>query len=264
MIPFRRAGARTRTLSLGHLDKTVSKVEEFTLLANSPNTCYNWFDTSRLREVTCIVPLTLELAQTVAIGAFNPFLISPDWLVKYKVCPDAVVDLRLVAIGGGASFRLGRVLWEVDNQRLVVSSSEPGLDCGEMVSRVLTLLPHTPVRAVGHNFHFSAARDQWGDRPSPALGGKGLEDFDSIKQVRWVGLFQRDEVRIEVTLAYEADAVAVLFNHHRNMDLEQTRRAETANDQIAQAMAAANRFGCDSRASCELLRTLFDVEMPDV
>jgi hypothetical protein len=152
--------------------------------------------------------------------------------------------------------------WQVDNQRLSVASSDRSVDCGETVSRVLTLLPHTPVKALGHNFHFSATKQEWGERPAPMLGGRGLEDFEDAEQVRWVGAFHRGETRIEVTLAYEADAVAILLNHHRTMNFELARRAERAEDQIAQARRAAERFRDDFEVSRELLRSFFEMELP--
>lgn len=210
------------------------------------------------------VPLNLELAQTVAIGAFNPYVVTPDWLVRYNICREVEgVNVRFVALGEGAAFRFGKVEWQVDNQRLCVSSSEWNIDCGRLVSRVLELLPHTPVHAVGHNFHFSAPKSEWGGRPSPMLGRRGLADFEEVDQVRWAGAFRRADSRLEVTLASEADAFAILFNHHRTMNLEQIRRAKDAEDQIAQARTAAERFLGDFDDSRGLLRSFFEMELPD-
>lgn len=210
------------------------------------------------------VPVTLELAQTVAVGAFNPYVITPGWLVKYRVCTrDEEVNVRMVPLGEGASFVFGQVEWQVDGQRLSVSSAQPAVDCGSMVSQVLELLPHTPVRAVGHNFHFTAPKAQWGPRPSPKLGDRRMEDLDGVEQVRWSGIFRRNDARLEVTLAYEVDLVAVFFNYHRNMDLEQASAAATPPQQIAQAREAAGQFREDFDHSRSLLRSLFEMEMSD-
>ena len=210
------------------------------------------------------MPLTLELAQTVAIGAFNPYVITPEWLVRFGFYPtNEDAEVRPVLLGEGSAFEFGCVQWQVDNQRLSVTSSDRSVDCGATVSRVLSLLPHTPVKALGHNFHFSATRQEWGGRPAPALGRRGLDDFEDAEQVRWVGAFRRGETRIEATLAYEADAVAILLNHHRTMNSELARRAATAEDQIAQARRAAERFRDDFETSRELLRSLFEMELSD-
>ena len=55
--------------------------------------------------------------------------------------------------------------------------------------------------------------------------------------------------RLEVTVAYESELVAVLFNHHRNMDLERAIAAPTPPLQIAQAREAAGQFRRDFERS---------------
>ena len=210
--------------------------------------------------------LTLELAQTVAIGAFNPYVITPEWLVRFGICTQAEgeeINIRLVAIGDGAAFRFGTVDWQVDNQRLSVSTGARDFDCGRAVARVLELLPHTPVQAVGNNFHFSATKEDWAARPSPTLGRLHLDDIEGAEQVRWAGVLRRGDAKIEATLAYEQDAVAILFNHHRTMNLEMVRRATRAEEQVAEARSAAEKFREDFGLSRELLRSYFEMEMPD-
>lgn len=210
------------------------------------------------------MPVTLELAQTVAIGAFNPYVITPAWLVKYEICTrDEEVNVRMVPLGEGASFIFGTVEWQVDSQKLSVSSPTQSLDCGNLVSLVLDLLPHTPVRAVGHNFHFTAPKAEWQDRPSPRLGERGMEELDGAEQVRWSGAFRRNDARLEVTLAFEVELVAILFNYHRNIDLEMASEAPNPQSQIAQARQAAKEFQTDFRHSRGLLKSLFKMEMND-
>ncbi|WP_422932209.1 hypothetical protein [Singulisphaera sp. PoT] len=212
------------------------------------------------------VPLTLELAQAVAIGAFNPYVVTPEWLVRFGVYPKkGQCRFRLVPLGNGTAFEFkhgsAQIDWQVDNQKLSVASADRSIDCGMTVSKVLELLPHTPVQAIGHNFHFSATKEDWGNRPAPMLGSKGLEDFEKAEQVRWIGTLRRNGTRIEVTLAHEADAVAILFNHHRTMNLELARKALVVEEQIKEAKEAAGEFSKDFGVSCELLRSLFDMEL---
>ncbi len=210
------------------------------------------------------MPAILEQAQTVAIGAFNPYAITPGWLVKYGICTrDEEVKVRMVSLGEGAAFEFGPVQWQVDGQRLSVSSADRNVDCGQIVSRVLALLPHTPVQAMGHNFQFTATKADWGERPEPRLGRRGLEELESAEQVRWSGIFRKDDARLEVTLAYEPGLVAVLFNFHRNMNLEVASAAPTPEEQIAQARDAATGFRADFDHSRELLRSFFEMETSD-
>jgi hypothetical protein len=210
------------------------------------------------------VSATLEQVQTVAIGAFNPYVITPGWLVKFGICTrEEEVNVRMVPLGEGSAFEFGPVQWQVDGQRLSVSSADRDVDCGLLVSRVLSLLPHTPVQAMGHNFQFTATKAEWEERPEPRLGGKGLEELEGAEQVRWSGVFRKDDARLEITLAYESGLVAVLFNFHRNMNLEIASSAPTPEAQIAQAREAAVRFRADFDHSRELLRSIFEMEMSD-
>ena len=86
----------------------------------------------------------------------------------------------------------------MDGQKLGVSSASPAVDSGHKVSQVLDLLPHTPVRAVGHNFHFTASKAVWEARPSPKLGDLGMEQLEGAGQVRWSGIFRQNDTRLEL------------------------------------------------------------------
>lgn len=196
--------------------------------------------------------LTLELAQTVAVGPFNPHIITPEWLVKWNVVPDQEAEFRLGVLADGAAFRFGKVEWQVDDRRLMVSTPTFTDDCGALVAKVLDLLPHTPVRAVGHNFHFLCkSRQEWGNSPLPALGEKDLGEVPQLEQSRWTGIFRHDGVRVELTVVDAEDGVVVLLNHHR------------VTNNIDDAKAAAQQFRQDCEVSLGLLRDLLNQEITD-
>jgi hypothetical protein len=189
----------------------------------------------------------LEDGQTLALGPFNPHIITPEWLVKNQVCADEEVEIHFTAMSGGMAFNFKKVKWQVDFHSLLVSSSDQ--DCGDLAARVMQLLHHTPIRAVGNNFHYACGKEQWGQSPLPRLGTKGRDDlagYGTVDQTRWAVVFFRDSTRIEVTVALSETGVAVLFNFHR----------ETKDAQGAQE--AARRFDADKRASRELLESLFN------
>lgn len=191
-----------------------------------------------------------ELVQTVAVGPFNPHIITPEWLVRYKVLPDQEVQLRLGALIDGVAFRFKRTEWQVDSRRLLVASTTEADDCGELVAKVLELLPHTPVKAVGHNFHFLCSnRESWKDSPLPLLGKKGFGDLSQLEQSRWTGIFEKAPVRIEMTVGHAEDGLVVLFNHHRN----------TKN--IEEAKAATRHFRHDFDVSRAMLRDMLGQEI---
>jgi hypothetical protein len=198
------------------------------------------------------VALKIELAQTVALGPFNPYIISPPWLAKMKLLPEGEANILLKLFGEGGSFSFQDTEWEVSQRRLVISSLSQ--DCGELLAGVLERLPHTPVHAVGHNFHYSGSAADWGGSPSPLLGGKGrreLGEISPVEQTRWAGLFLRRDARVEVTVAQAEEQVTVLINYHR----------QTKPDDINAAIAAARTFQDDRGDASELLRRLVGQEV---
>lgn len=202
------------------------------------------------------VAMKLEEGQALAIGPFNPHIITPEWLVKYGVCRDEEVEMRFAAMSRGTEFNFNNLTWQVDGQRLSVGSNVE--NCGDYSAKVIELLHHTPVRAVGNNFHYSCAKDQWGDSPLPMIGTLGREDlttFGTVEQTRWMGLFScqppqvKSEARVEVMVALGHTGVVVLFNFHREMKSTE------------EAQAAARMFEDDLQVSRTMLQSLFNQQV---
>jgi hypothetical protein len=196
------------------------------------------------------MPVSLETAQTLALGPFNPHIINPEWLVKNKVCEDAEVEIRFLPLSQGLAFSFKDVQWQIDFRLLMVASRKE--NCGNLVAKVIELLPHTPVRAVGNNFHYAASRDDWSQSPLPMLGtarGGGLEDFGRVEQTRWGCVIRRDDVRVEVTVAEDEPGMAILFNFHR----------EVKNTE--DACKAAGHFDSDYRWSQNMLSRISGQEV---
>lgn len=196
-----------------------------------------------------LVALILESATTLVLGHFNPHIITPPWLVKNKLCQDGEVTLRIMPMPQtqGGAFQFKDVQWQIDFQSLLIASSKE--NCGALAAKVLSKLPHTPVRAVGNNFHYAGTMDEWRESPVPMLGTAGWDDLASVgkvDQLRWVGVFFQDKVRMEVTLAQSETGFAVMFNFHR--DTKQAKEAQTA----------AGRFEEDRDSSKKLIKKLFN------
>ncbi|WP_165253526.1 hypothetical protein [Paludisphaera soli] len=214
------------------------------------------------------MPPSLELAQTVAIGAFNPSVITPDWLSRFKVYQerDLATHFDLMSPRAGFEVEIGAIKtkWQVDPQKLIVSSSSRAVDCGAKVAAVLRLLPHTPVYAIGHNFHFRISKQEWEDRPVPTFGDdlKGLGPEGELEQAKWVGTFRLDDVRVEKTVACVAEDVFVFYNFHRSIDIDRAQRATTPEEQISQACEAAERFNADYEVCRGMMGTAFHLEIP--
>jgi hypothetical protein len=193
-----------------------------------------------------LVALSLEIAQTLALGPFNPHIISPEWLVKNGICTDEEVEIRFVPMNQGIAFSFRDVHWQIDFRSLLIASREKS--CGELAATVIEKLHHTPIRAVGNNFHYAGTREQWGNSPLPMPGATGWGGFPPVgivEQLRWTAVFSRADVRIEITLAQTEAGMAVMFNFHR-----ETKSSE-------EARHAALRFDEDKQTSGELLARLF-------
>jgi hypothetical protein len=206
--------------------------------------------------------VSLDLIQTVAIGPFNPHIIEPNWLDRVGICEkDKFAGFHYIpSTWGGRDtvFRFGRQEWQVDFTRLSVSSRSPSSidedDTGKAVASILHKLPHTPVRAIGHNFHFTCKLDEWGARPKPHLAQSSFNKsgLESPQRTSWTGNFIRGKANTNVTLSLINDAgiVVILFNHDH----------ETNPEGHDEAIEAAGMFHADFEKTTRLLDDLFGIQ----
>jgi hypothetical protein len=196
------------------------------------------------------VALKLEECNTLVRGNFNPHIVTPEWLAQQELWQPSKAEVALAVLARGLQFRGDDIEWAVDSDRLLVSSVNA--DCGKLASRVLVLLPHTPVRAVGSNFTFVGEKDDWGTSPVPMLGDRGPDAFPDDQrpeQVRWMATIPSKEVRTEITVVFGEDGVAVRLNFHRPVS--------HGND----AVVAAEQFMHDKKRATELLKQFVNQEI---
>lgn len=194
--------------------------------------------------------LRLEKCDTVLRGNFNPYVITPEWLAQQAIWQPKQAEVGFGALVRGLRFRDDSVEWNVDTDKLVVSSVSE--DTGKLAAKVLRLLIHTPVIAVGNNCTFAGDLQDWGDSPVPMLGNLGIDCFTAglePEQVRWSGIFKSEKYRIEITVVRSKDGVAVQFNFHRP-----TSNATTAAD-------AAEEFDNDKKTARTLLKQILNQEV---
>jgi hypothetical protein len=202
--------------------------------------------------------VSLDLAQIVAIGPFNPHIVEPGWLCKQGICDEAEFggfDIIRNADDADEVFQFGKEEWLVNFSRLSISTDafEAGVKAAEAIIKVLQKLPHTPVRAVGHNFHFSCRLSELGDRsiPMPKLGdsAKPIVEGFQLNQSRWGGGYEGPNSRIEVTftIAMPEGIGIVVFNHERQIK---------SGDSVA-AIQAVKEFSGDHMITRLMLADLF-------
>ncbi len=202
--------------------------------------------------------MSLELTQvdTVVAGRFNPHIINPLWLVKQGIVEGeeeakykGTVDIsdRETRFG----FEIGGYEWQVSNHRLVVRSPSCE-DPGPVVRKVLKDLPHTPIRALGHNFTYESPLSEW-SVGLPQLGALSAERFREhfkLRQAEWgVSLGCDDGVTLNVRVSVDESSAAISFNFHREVS-----SAEGASE-------CTQQFEADLRCSRGFLDDLLSQEV---
>lgn len=161
----------------------------------------------------------------VIMGAWNPRIFSPPW-AKQWLAPEADIGVSIAVGNPSLPLRLefrGLQL-TVMSSRLVLQTAQ--LDDGSLQSaqecaiRILDLLPHTPLRAVGINVQFLD------NEPSPDLlrlfdlrDGESLAETEGTVQTTSIrrSVLLRGELLLNLTLELRLNGqVAFDFNFHQD------------------------------------------------
>lgn len=134
-------------------------------------------------------------------------------------------------MGEGVRFRgvKSGVEWSVDYQTMIIAGPQL-IDCGSYARKILSLLPHTPVRAVGCNFAYSSSN--WNSLLIPMLGPKALSDLPTDwnpELVMWSAVFHVGETRIDMSVEFGDQGVTTSFNFYSAVDNAQNAEVIAAN-----------------------------------
>ncbi len=197
-----------------------------------------------------------QKASCVAVGTFNMYILHPQWLAKHKIIDagtEVGIETNLTQPGFRFRFPERRVTWNVTPNRLVIESLDPGFDCGELVARILKILPETPLFALGNNVHYHADLSErehlaavirnFPLAPPPASGQSVAQRTFHVAVKRT----EHETVNIQVSLKEEE--IELACNVHNDVG----KRDNKANEA---GVAAAERF-FDHRAECKTLAQHF-------
>ncbi|MEX2287996.1 MAG: hypothetical protein WD648_12960 [Planctomycetaceae bacterium] len=195
--------------------------------------------------------ICLQSKDIVVAGRFNPYIITPQWLAEQGVCAiDGDFELEFAfaveARKAIVHFVADGVKWHVTDSRLTLSTTDPTRDPSAIAVAVMEKLPHTPVSAVGNNFHFKCDRRDWSGGHSQ-LNGKGFEELRAYGEpisISWSSLLQQSGVRVQIKFEESADHIEVHTNHHRDAG------------NCAQACQAAREFQSDFEKSKQLVLSI--------
>jgi hypothetical protein len=197
--------------------------------------------------------MKLESTAIVIVGEWNPAIITPPWLadkgiVSRKAMPEKM-PITVSPIRIGWQFELAGCQWGVTQTQVSITSPR-GKNCGTYAAKLLELLPHTPVRAIGSNFVYHSSLSEWpGDR-RPRLGPLGLDGLGAhgVQQTMWQGKKAVGSGTVlGIALTQDSEAVTVSFNVHRDCD------------SAKKAARYARRWYLDKALVRQTMRSLFGV-----
>lgn len=168
------------------------------------------------------MPLTVNLLDVVVIGRFNPYIISPPWLIEQGLASEKVdvkIGLDLDKGRGIISVDIEGFSWHVTDSRLTISVRDPRKNPSELAGRVLEKLPHTPVSAIGHNYHFRCELTEWHGR-LPQIGDidqTSLQSFGSPESVSWGCKLKQASQVVAIDIEQLPDAITIHTNTHRTV-----------------------------------------------
>lgn len=127
-------------------------------------------------------------ATAVAVGAFNTYIIHPQWLREVGIFhgnaePEVQIDFEqpgLRLLPGGL---LG--IWIVRPDRLTVEMADRGGSPGNLVATVLEKLPWTPVSALGLNYVFEGETISKSSLKRFGFPAETTRDGYSVEQRSW-------------------------------------------------------------------------------
>ncbi|MBN2476069.1 MAG: hypothetical protein JXB62_15770 [Pirellulales bacterium] len=195
------------------------------------------------------MPIALQSFDVVVVGRFNPYIVTPQWLHKEGMCQSESAEVAIGWSPSGPSvfsFSLDDFRWQVSDSRLMVSANTAGLDPAERVARVVEKLPHTPVSALGHNFHYRSEIGKWeGGLPKIGeLDGQGIEQFGKLRQLSWSCALELHDLVFNMTLERREGSIEINTNLHREVS------------EIEQVMEMAEGFGGDLALSHRLIQSI--------
>jgi len=189
--------------------------------------------------------VTLQSANIILSGHFNPYLISPEWLRRQSIWTPS--DVHVVAAGlrqDSIRFKGDGVEWMLSFDRLAIASTSE--DCQSLAITILELLPHTPIFSTGANFVF---QDESIGIIHPVFSrfhGLIPANLAVPELFKWSFLFHEDDARVEVIFVGGEQGGTFSVNRHR--------KTESARE----ASNALSHFPADLTRSRQLVQELVE------
>ncbi len=160
----------------------------------------------------------------VVLGAWNPSIFSPEWVVSNLADADqSDVQIAFPIDDPTAPRRITfeGVIFFPGRRQIILSPAEPSIDgmkkCSSVLVKILTLLTHTPVSSAGVNFSFSEENptEQIQNALFPSDNSSILNDY-TIQETKIHRILKRDTDNhlFNFTLTQNATDCILSFNFH--------------------------------------------------
>ena len=196
-----------------------------------------------------------EKASCVVVGTFNMYILHPQWLVRNKIIDDPIevgFETNLARPGFRFRFEKDRSVWSVAPDRLTIETEDPQVDCGKPIAKILQVLSHTPLLALGNNNHYRADLSDLETLSESIREFPRTEsptpDHKVVQRTFHVGIKRTEHEAVNLQIAVKEDFIGLACNVHTNLG-----GSETPSDR---AIAAAERF-LDDRAESKSLAQHF-------
>lgn len=198
------------------------------------------------------MPITLQSLDVVVAGRFNPHIITPEWLKKVQICQasaEVEMSFEVGSDGPAFAFEVDSLKWQVSNARLRISTASPNRNPARQAAKVLQVLLHTPIAAIGHNCTYRCDREKWQGR-TPALGDTGWDElgiYGAPQGTTWSCSLELAGAVLNLKLEQTQYSVEVSTNLHRNVsEVEQViEAADGFEDDIAMMTKLVQKIAGD-------------------
>ena len=169
-----------------------------------------------------------DRATIVGVGAFNPAILTPQWIAKYglELKPNDQFNVEMLApVVGVAQPRFGflGLSFAAGTRNLTFYIKNADIESGNksvaVFAKLLAELKHTPIEGIGFNFAFEFKSNETSKAlllESEGLASVFSEDA-SIVSRRWGNSIIWEDAIVNIDCESVGEDVRVLFNFHHEI-----------------------------------------------
>lgn len=170
----------------------------------------------------------IEGLTLVIVGSWNPKIFNPQWISRSGLTNEKEINVEIVFNNSDLLVRFGfdNIFLTVSDKSLIInftSSEDQQMESvADLVGKILTALPHTPLKAIGMNFlyHENDFDEKFTQIFKFYDNDTISDDKYEIQKSELTRVLRKDDIDINFTIVYDlADEKMVFnFNFHKDTD----------------------------------------------